>query len=123
MPADPLTAIGAITSIISLLKDIYKAIERLHDFQKLSGEVLASLTTMHLELATLEKALEAVELKDDEASKDLDQAFLNSLKGSLYRIQALSSRLHEVLPVAADSKKEKLLKGAKSLFKDKDIKK
>ena len=125
MAGDPLTAIGAISSIISVLKDTYRAIQRLREFQKLGGEEIDKLKATGLEIRTIQKAFENLKSNYDSGGviEAPEPAFLDTLLVYLRKAQELEQVLGKVLPVEDETKGEKFVKGIRSLFKDKGIEK
>jgi hypothetical protein len=82
MAGDPLTTIGAISSVISILKDTYKAFQQLREF----------------------KAFEMVENHSHGGEVTQNSVFLETLVICLHKLEALKHTFEQVLPLEAYSR-------------------
>lgn len=121
--ADPITAIGAIASVIQLIDFSAKAIARLYEYRAKGDELPSAFMHIYSQLPLLREVLEKSKegINNQSISLNEVEAIEPCLHGCQQQMKKLKDILCDILPEAQDKTVKRLTKGVRSMWKESEV--
>lgn len=121
--ADPITAIGAIASVIQLIDFSAKVLARLNEYRSKGDELPKAFMHIYTQLPLLREVLERSRqgINSQSITPDEVKAIEPCLRGCQQQMKKLKDILSAILPEAQDKTVKKLTKGARSMWKESEV--